>query len=115
MGSPSQHDSLQSGYKAYTSTVQCTWLVSEVLQHMLRGGINPVVTVLDCSKAFYICKCSLLFQRLLDKGLPGIVVRVLAYIYILEGDPPKMVQILQMAPRMATIPRMVIGHHTYDI
>ena len=75
-------DSLQFGYKANTSTVQCTWLVSEVLQHMLREGINPVVTVLDCSKAFDKCKFSLLFKRLLDKGLPGIVVRVLAYIYM---------------------------------
>ena len=49
---------------------------------MLRGGINPIVTVLDCSKAFDKCKFSLLFQRLLDKGLPPIVVRVLVFIYM---------------------------------
>ena len=48
---------------------------------MLRGGINPIVTVLDCSKAFDKCKFSLLFQRLLDKGLPPVVVRVLVFIY----------------------------------
>ena len=75
-------DSLQFGYKARTSTTHCTWLVSEVVQKMLRGGINPIVTVLDCSKAFDKCKFSLLFKRLLDKGLPPIVVRVLAYIYM---------------------------------
>ena len=45
-------DSLQFGYKARTSTTHCTWLVSEVVQHLLRGGMNPIVTVLDCSKAF---------------------------------------------------------------
>ena len=28
-------DSLQFGYKAKTSTTHCTWLVTEVLQHML--------------------------------------------------------------------------------
>ena len=49
---------------------------------MLRGGINPIVTVLDCSKAFDTCKFSLLFNRLLDKGLPPVVVRVLVYIYM---------------------------------
>ena len=75
-------DSLQFGYKAKTSTTHCTWLVSEVVQQMLRGGINPIVTVLDCSKAFDKCKFSLLFKRLLAKGLPPIVVRVLAYIYM---------------------------------
>ena len=40
------------------------------------------MTVLDCSKAFDKCKFSLLFKRLLDKGLPPIVVRVLAFIYM---------------------------------
>ena len=75
-------DSLQFGYKAKTSTTHCTWLVTEVVQHMLRNGINPVVTVLDCSKAFDLCKFSLLFNRLLDKGFPPIVVRTLVYIYM---------------------------------
>ena len=67
-------DSLQFGYKAKTSTTHCTWLVTEVVQHMLRGGIKPIVTVLDCSKAFDLCKFSLLFKRLLDKGLPPIII-----------------------------------------
>lgn len=74
-------DSLQFGYKAKTSTSHCTWLVTEVVQQMLRGGLNPIVTVLDCSKAFDKCRFSLLFKRLLDKGLPPIVVRALAFIY----------------------------------
>ena len=38
--------------------------------------------MLDCSKAFDKCKFSLLFNRLLDKGLPAVVIRVLAYIYM---------------------------------
>ena len=49
---------------------------------MLRGGINPIVTVLDCSKAFDKCKFSLLFRRLLDKGLPPVVVRAMVYVYM---------------------------------
>ena len=75
-------DSLQFGYKARTSTTHCTWLVSGIVQHMLKGGINPILTVLDCSKAFDKCKFSILFNRLLDKGLLPIVVRVLLFIYM---------------------------------
>ena len=44
--------------------------------------MHPIVTVLDCSKAFDKCKFNILFERLLDKGLPPIVIRVLAYIYM---------------------------------
>ena len=40
-----------------------------------------MVVVLDCSKAFDLAKFDLLFSRLLDSGLPAIVVRVLAYSY----------------------------------
>ena len=65
-----------------TSTTHCTWLVTEVVQHMLMGGIKLIVTVLDCCKAFDLCKFSLILKRLLDKGLPPIVVRVLAFIYM---------------------------------
>ena len=36
-------DSLQFGYKAKTSTTHCTWLVSEVVQHMIRGGAYPIM------------------------------------------------------------------------
>ena len=48
-------DSLQFGFKANTSTTQCTWLVTEVVQHLLRTGTNPIVTVLDCTKTFDLC------------------------------------------------------------
>ena len=63
-------ESLQFGFKGRTSTTQCTWLVSEVVQHLLRTGTNPVITVLDCTKAFDIGKFSILFERILDKGVP---------------------------------------------
>ena len=74
-------DSLQFGFKAKTSTTQCTWLVTEVVQHLLRSGTNPIVTVLDCTKAFDLCKFSILFNRILDTGVPPIVVRCLMTMY----------------------------------
>ena len=74
-------DSLQFGFKKRCSTSTATWLVQEVLQHYLRQGSRPVAVVLDCSKAFDLAKFDLLFSRLLDCGLPAIVVRVLAFSY----------------------------------
>ena len=74
-------DSLQFGFKAKTSTTHCTWMVTEVVQHLLRNGTNPIVTVLDCTKAFDLCKFSTLFTRILESGVPAIVVRCLMTMY----------------------------------
>ena len=74
-------DSLQFGFKPKTSTTQCTWLVSEVVQHFLRQGSHPIVTLLDCKAAFDTCRFDIMFQRILDKGVPAIVVRALMYSY----------------------------------
>jgi hypothetical protein len=74
-------DSLQFGYKAKTSTVQCSWLVQEVANYFLRSGTNPIITLLDCSKAFDTCQFSTLFRRLIDRGMPAIIVRVIIYVY----------------------------------
>ena len=74
-------DSLQFGYKAKTSTTHCSWLVMEVTNHFLRNGSNPILTLLDCTKAFDTCKFDVLFQKLLDRKLPPLVVRTLAVVY----------------------------------
>ena len=74
-------DSLQFGYKVGTSTTQCSWLVSEVVNHFLQRGTNPIMTLLDCSKAFDTCKFSILFSKLLDRNVPPIVVRALIVVY----------------------------------
>ena len=74
-------DTLQFGYKVGTSTTQCSWLVSEVVKHFQQGGSNPIITLLDCSKAFDTCKFNILFKKLLDRKLPPIIVRVLIVVY----------------------------------
>ena len=74
-------DSLQFGYKQKTSTSQCSWLVTEVVQHFLRQGSHPIVTLLDCKAAFDICKFNILFEKLISTGLPAIVVRALMFSY----------------------------------
>ena len=76
-----QTDSLQFGFKKHCSTGQATWLAQEVLQHYLRRGSKPVAVVLDCTKAFDLAKFNILFTRLLNTGMPAVVVRVLAQSY----------------------------------
>ena len=49
--------------------------------YFLRNGSHPILTVLDCSKAFDTCKFSALFTKLLDAGLPPVGIRVLMYVY----------------------------------
>ena len=74
-------DSLQFGYKEGTGTVQCSWMVMEVANHYMRNGSHPIMTLLDCSKAFDMVKYSILFTKLLDKGLPAVVIRTLIFVY----------------------------------
>ena len=49
--------------------------------HYMRNGSNPIMTLLDCSKAFDMVKYSILFNKLLDKGLPAVVVRTIIVAY----------------------------------
>ena len=74
-------DSLQFGYKVGTSTTQCSWLVQEVANFYLRSGTQPIITLLDCSKAFDTCKFSILFSRLIERGMPVLVTRVMIFVY----------------------------------
>ena len=75
-----ESDSLQFGFKAKVSTTQCTWLVNEVIAHYVKSGTPVIATLLDCSKAFDKCKFAPLFQKLLKRGVPPIVVRILIFI-----------------------------------
>ena len=74
-------DTLQFGFKAGTSTTECSWLVMEVASYYLRMGTPCLVTLLDCSKAFDMCKFSTLFEKLHKKGLPAIVIRTFIFMY----------------------------------
>ena len=74
-------DTLQFGYKVGTGTTQCSWMVMEVANYYMRNGTSPIMTLMDCSKAFDMCKYSILFNKLLEKGLPAVVVRTLITVY----------------------------------
>ena len=53
----------------------------EVAGYFLRRGSPCIITLMDCSKAFDMCSFEVLFKKLMDKGLPPLVVRALVFIY----------------------------------
>ena len=75
-------DSLQFGFKAKISTTQCSWMVQEVIGHYLRHGTNPIITVLDCSKAFDTVSHYGLFLKLMEKGVPFCFLNLIIYWYL---------------------------------
>ena len=56
-------------------------MVIQVANNYTRNGSNPIMTLLDCSKAFDMCRYSTLFTKLLEKGLPAVVVRTIIAVY----------------------------------
>ena len=77
-------DELQFAYQSRSSTTMCTWAVIETIGYFLRNGSEVFTCQTDMSKAFDMVQHSLLFQKLLDEGLPRIFLRVLITIYMFQ-------------------------------
>ena len=60
---------------------ECSWVVKEVATYFMRRGTAVNACLLDCSKAFDKCRFDKLFVKLLQRGFPPIVVRVLVFAY----------------------------------
>ena len=77
--------------KLFDNVILLLWghlLTSDSLQFVYKCGCiyvqrgTPIIGVtLDCSKAFDKCLFDKLFQKLIDRKVPAIVVRVLAFVY----------------------------------
>ena len=74
-------DWLQFGYKKESSGTQCTWMVLEVVSYYQRNDTSVKCATIDCTKAFDKCVLSTLFTKVLDRGVPAIIVRGLLAIY----------------------------------
>ena len=62
--------------------MQCSAvLVTEVANYFLKRGTAVNACLLDCSKSFDKCRFDLLFEKLLQRGVPAVVVRCLIYMY----------------------------------
>ena len=73
---------LQFSYQPNVSTNMCTWAATETIDYFLRNGSDVFVcTMGNMSKAFDSVQHSLLFERLLQRGVPVIYTRLLLYMY----------------------------------
>ena len=53
----------------------------EVAQYYLRNGTPVIATLCGCTAAFDKCQFDILFVKLLARDVPGIVVRLLIFVY----------------------------------
>ena len=74
-------DELQFSYQKNCSTNMCSWMVIETIEYFVRNGSELFTCAMDMSKAFDKVKHSLLFKKLLTKGLPEIYIRLLLIMY----------------------------------
>ena len=74
-------DDCQFAYKSQTSTTMCTWAAKETISYFNNRETDVYACFLDCSKAFDRVNFKILFEKLLSKNLPPIVVRSLLHMY----------------------------------
>ena len=67
----------QFAYKSAHSTSMCTSVVKEVIDYYVSNGSNVFVCALDASKAFDRVNHEKLFQLLLKRNIPGVIIRFL--------------------------------------
>ncbi len=68
---------MQFGFKSNHSTVMCSAVYMEVVNHYTQGGSDVYSCLLDASKAFDRVHYGRLFNILLDKGVPSCIIRIL--------------------------------------
>ena len=77
-------DDLQFGYQPNVSTSMCTWIAVETISYFTRNGSDVFTCLMDMRKAFDTVQHSVLFSKLLEQGMPRILVRYLLKTYRLQ-------------------------------
>ena len=70
-------DSLQFGFKKNSSCAHAVFVVSQVVEYFTTHGSNVYIASLDASKAFDRVHHIKLFEKLIDRGLPGGIIKIL--------------------------------------
>ena len=73
---------LQFGFKNGLSTTMCTFMVQETITYYINNGSTVHTLLLDASKAFDRVNYCLLLNKLLDKGMCPLTVRLLLQMYL---------------------------------
>ena len=74
------HD-LQFAYQTEISANMCTWVVTETISYLLRNGSEIFGCSMDKSKAFDLCKFSILFCQMFQK-ISSIFLQILFFVYV---------------------------------
>ena len=77
-------DDLQFSYQAGCSAYMCTWIAVESIGYFIRRGGEVFTCQADKIKAFDLVRHSTLFQKLLDKNMSRIFLRLLIVMYRLQ-------------------------------
>ena len=75
------HD-LQFAYQPGISANMCTWAVIETVNYFLRNDSEVFGCSMDKSKAFDLCKFSILFRKMLKKNLSLVFLRIIIFMYV---------------------------------
>ena len=71
----------QFGFKKHHSTEMFIFLLKELFQNYIANGSSMYVTMLAAFKAFDKVNHSKLFGKLIDRGCPAFIVRILYHWY----------------------------------
>ena len=74
------HD-LQFAYQSGVSANMCSWGVIETVSYFLRNGSEVFGCSMDKSKAFDMCKFSIVFRKLFNK-ISHIFLRIIIFMYV---------------------------------
>ena len=77
-----QTSNMQFGFKQLHSTVMCSLLYHEVINHYLCNGSNVYSCLLDASKAFDKVHYGTMLSILLNKNVPYCIIRLLMDVYV---------------------------------
>ena len=60
----------------------CTWILTEVVSYYIRNNTSVYCCLLDLKKAFDKVEFGKLFEKLIDRKIPSIFLRLLIFIYL---------------------------------
>ena len=61
-----------------------TWMAVETISYFHRNGSDIFTCMMDMSKAFDTVRHSLLFKKLVEQGLPSVIIRFISIAYKLQ-------------------------------